>query len=196
MVFQDPYGSLDPRLTAGALVAEAVALRHPELPRRRQLKSADEFLSRVGLPQGSSSKRAPEFSGGQRQRIGIARALAAEPEIVVLDEATSALDVSVQAEILTLLKRLQAETQVTFVMISHNLGVVREVSDRIVVMRRGRIEEQGDTDSVLDHPTSDYTKLLRSAALDPVAMQGIKPRATVAPFGRLLAKPTTEGDAA
>lgn len=187
MVFQDPYGSLDPRLTAGALVAEAVALRHPDVSRKERLARAEGFLERVGLPKGSASRRAPEFSGGQRQRIGIARALAAEPEIIVLDEATSALDVSVQAEILALLKKLQQDTQVTFVMISHNLGVVREVSDHVVVMRCGRIEEAGSTAAVLDTPRSDYTKLLRSAALDPLTMAGVKPREVVAPFGRLLA---------
>jgi len=183
MVFQDPYGSLDPRLTAGALVAEAIALRSPGLSKAERLAEAEGFLDRVGLPAGSVTKKAPEFSGGQRQRIGIARALAVRPEIVVLDEATSALDVSVQAEILELLADIQEETGTTYVMISHNLGVVRSVADSVVVMRRGRVEESGGAKAVLGAPQSEYTQLLRSAALDPAAMSGIKPREVVRRFG-------------
>ena len=183
MVFQDPYGSLDPRMSAGALVAEAVALRSPGLSKAERLKEAESFLDRVGLPTGAVSKKAPEFSGGQRQRIGIARALAAKPEIVVLDEATSALDVSVQAEILELLADIQKDTGTTYVMISHNLGVVRSVADSVVVMRRGRVEESGAAADVLGNPQSEYPQLLRSAALDPSAMTGIKPRDVVRRFG-------------
>jgi ABC-type glutathione transport system ATPase component len=189
MVFQDPYGSLDPRLSAGALVAEAVALRHADWSKAKRLAEAERFLDQVGLPAGSARKKAPEFSGGQRQRIGIARALAARPEIIVLDEATSALDVSVQAEILKLLRELQEETSVSYVMISHNLGVVREVADQVVVMRRGRVEEAGETRAVLDTPRAEYTRLLRAAALDPTTMQGVKPRDVVRRFGRLAAGP-------
>ena len=174
MIFQDPYGSLDPHLTAKEIVAEPLRLRGKED------SGAAALLDRVGLAAGSHDRRPAEFSGGQRQRIGIARALASEPELLVCDEATSALDVSVQAQVLDLLREIQAETGVAYVFISHNLGVVKEISDQVVVLRDGRVVESGPTDQVLTAPTDPYTRALRRAALDPTTIQGRKPRAMLA----------------
>ncbi|MDV8023595.1 ATP-binding cassette domain-containing protein [Rhodococcus sp. IEGM 1330] len=175
MVFQDPYGSLDPHLTAVDIVGEPLRLRGIRSKAERARKAA-ELIDRVGLPSTALTRRPVEFSGGQRQRIGIARALASGPEILVCDEATSALDVSVQAQVLELLREIQQQTDLTYVFISHNLGVVREISETVVVMSKGRIVERGDTEEVLARPKQPYTRALRAAALDPVAMTGIKPR--------------------
>jgi ABC-type glutathione transport system ATPase component len=178
MVFQDPYGSLDPHLSAVDIVAEPLRLRGVRDRREREARAA-ALIDRVGLP-GTALRRKPaEFSGGQRQRIGIARALASEPELLVCDEATSALDVSVQAQVLDLLREIKRDTGLTYVFISHNLGVVREISDTIVVMKSGDVVESGSTAEVLARPTQDYTKALRAAALDPTTMTGIKPREVV-----------------
>ncbi|MCW4456932.1 ABC transporter ATP-binding protein [Microbacterium sp. MPKO10] len=189
MVFQDPYGSLDPRMTAEDLVAEPIAMRKRGLSRADRRVRARDYLDRVGLPTTAGPRRAHEFSGGQRQRIGIARALACEPDLIVLDEATSALDVSVQAQILQLLRDLQNETQSTFIVISHNLGVVREISQSVVVMSKGRIVEKGSTQRVLESPVDPYTRTLRAAALDPTTMVGIKPREVLSMF-RQVSTPT------
>ncbi|RRQ25700.1 ABC transporter ATP-binding protein [Rhodococcus sp. Eu-32] len=175
MVFQDPYGSLDPHLTAVDIVGEPLRLKGIRSKSERAKKAA-KLIDRVGLPKTALNRRPVEFSGGQRQRIGIARALAAGPEILVCDEATSALDVSVQAQVLDLLREIQSDTGLTYVFISHNLGVVREISETVVVMSKGRIVEAGDTDDVLARPKEPYTRALRAAALDPAAMHGIKPR--------------------
>jgi len=180
MVFQDPYGSLDPHLTAEQIVAEAVTLRGGAMSKAERSTQAAQFLDQVGLGENSLHRKPNEFSGGQRQRIGIARALASKPELIVLDEATSALDVSVQAEILKLLGFLQSNTGVTFIVISHNLGVVREISDTVVVMSKGEILERGDTKTVLASPKHPYTRALRAAALDPTTMRGVKPREALA----------------
>jgi peptide/nickel transport system ATP-binding protein len=175
MVFQDPYGSLDPHLTAQEIVAEPLRLRkvHAGSEQRRE---AARLIDLVGLPTSALERRPAEFSGGQRQRIGIARALASRPDVLVCDEATSALDVSVQAQVLRLLVELQETTGVTYLFISHNLGVVREISDTVVVMSRGRVVESGATDQVLARPAQDYTRSLRAAALDPSTIHGRKPR--------------------
>ena len=173
MVFQDPYGSLDPHLTALQIVAEPLRLR------KGDAREAAALLDRVGLPASSHDRRPAEFSGGQRQRIGIARALASKPELLVCDEATSALDVSVQAQVLDLLKEIQRDTGVAYLFISHNLGVVREISDDVVVLRAGQVVESGPTDRVLSAPVAPYTLALRRAALDPATMSGRKPRALV-----------------
>jgi peptide/nickel transport system ATP-binding protein len=175
MVFQDPYGSLDPHLTAVEIVGEPLRLQGIRKRSERE-KRAASLIDRVGLPSTSLRRRPAEFSGGQRQRIGIARALASGPELLVCDEATSALDVSVQAQVLNLLREIKADTGLTYLFISHNLGVVREISDTIVVMSAGKIVEQGGTADVLAHPVEPYTKALRAAALDPIAMVGVKPR--------------------
>lgn len=178
MVFQDPYGSLDPHLTAVDIVGEPLRLKGVRSKSERARKAA-ELIDRVGLPRNALGRRPAEFSGGQRQRIGIARALASGPEILVCDEATSALDVSVQAQVLELLREIQQQTGLTYVFISHNLGVVREISETVIVMSKGRVVEGGDTEEVLARPKEPYTRALRAAALDPAAMTGIKPRHVV-----------------
>ena len=175
MVFQDPYGSLDPHLTAQEIVAEPLKLQGVR-SRAERHKAAAQLIDQVGLPANSLDKHPSEFSGGQRQRIGIARALASKPELLVCDEATSALDVSVQAQVLRLLKSIQDETGITYVFISHNLGVVQEISDTVMVMQRGKLVEHGTTAQVLTAPKEDYTRRLRRAALDPSTMSGLKPR--------------------
>ncbi|PRX99698.1 ATP-binding cassette domain-containing protein [Allonocardiopsis opalescens] len=179
MVFQDPYGSLDPRMTAAEIVAEPLRMRGLASRERRAAEAA-ELIDRVGLPSSALERRPPEFSGGQRQRIGIARALASRPEVLVCDEVTSALDVSVQAQMIELLREIQRETGIAYLFISHNLGVVREISDEVMVMRGGRTVESGPTARVLTAPGHPYTRALRGAALDPSAMRGRKPRAVLA----------------
>jgi peptide/nickel transport system ATP-binding protein len=174
MVFQDPYGSLDPHLTAQQIVAEPLKLRGVRAAERSA--EAARLIDLVHLPVTALERRPAEFSGGQRQRIGIARALASRPDVLVCDEATSALDVSVQAQVLKLLVELQEATGVTYLFISHNLGVVRELSQNVLVMRRGEIVEYGPTERVLASPAQPYTRALRAAALDPSTIHGRKPR--------------------
>jgi ABC-type glutathione transport system ATPase component len=182
MVFQDPYGSLDPHLSAQDIVAEPLRLRGMR-GRADRAKEAARLIDRVGLPASALHRRPPEFSGGQRQRIGIARALASKPDVLVCDEATSALDVSVQAQVLALLAEIQAETNLTYILISHNLGVVGQISQDVVVMRKGRVVESGPTGQVLASPADPYTRKLRRAALDPTTMTGRKPRHLVMAVG-------------
>ena len=178
MVFQDPYGSLDPHLNAQEIVAEPLQQRGVKAKAARHTEAA-RLIDLVGLPTTALQRRPSEFSGGQRQRIGIARALASQPELLVCDEATSALDVSVQAQVLRLLADLQEATGVTYLFISHNLGVVREISEHVIVMNKGRIVESGPTGQVLASPQHPYTRRLRAAALDPATIHGRKPRAVL-----------------
>jgi len=178
MVFQDPYGSLDPHHTAREIVAEPLRLRGVRSAADRDREAA-RLVDRVGLPSTALDRRPAEFSGGQRQRIGIARALASSPDLLICDEATSALDVSVQAQVLELLAEIQRETGITYLVISHNLGVVQQISEHVLVMRRGAVVEQGPTAEVLTRPREDYTRRLRRAALDPSVMRGVKPRHVV-----------------
>ncbi|GAA3768527.1 hypothetical protein GCM10022225_63860 [Plantactinospora mayteni] len=178
MVFQDPYGSLDPHLSAQDIVAEPLRLRGVRSRNGRAAEAA-RLIDLVGLPSSALHRRPAEFSGGQRQRIGIARALASRPELLVCDEATSALDVSVQAQVLELLRQIQAETHLAYMIISHNLGVVRQLSRNIVVMSEGKVVESGATTDVLTSPRAQVTRALRRAALDPTTMRGRKPRAMV-----------------
>ncbi|MYW17164.1 dipeptide ABC transporter ATP-binding protein [Streptomyces sp. SID2955] len=168
MVFQDPVSSLNPRRSVGESVADPLRARggHDEAAIRRRVR---ELLERVGL-EGAHYDRYPhEFSGGQRQRIGIARALAAEPRVIVCDEPVSALDVTTQAQVVALLGELQRELGLALVFIAHDLAVVRQVSDRVAVMRRGRLVEYGPADEVYDSPREPYTRQLLAAvpALDP-----------------------------
>jgi len=156
MVFQDPNDSLDPRFTIARSVAEPLVAAGAGHKQRRR-KVAD-WLDRVGLDPDASSRFPHEFSGGQRQRIAIARAMVADPEFVVLDEPTSALDVSVQAQVLNLLVRLQEETGVTYLFITHNLSVVHHIAHRVAVMHSGKVVEEGTGEQVMNAPEHPYTQ--------------------------------------
>jgi len=167
MVFQDPQSSLDPRLPVWRIITEPVYVqKHNPASERRSL--AETLAEQVGLRKESLDRLPHEFSGGQRQRISIARALSSQPDIIVLDEPTSALDISVQAQILNLLVALQRQRNLTYVLISHNVSVVRHMSDRVAVMYLGQIVELGPTDKVLARPQHPYTRLL----LDSVPQAG------------------------
>jgi ABC-type oligopeptide transport system ATPase subunit len=172
IVFQDPYSSLDPRMTVGNIVAEPLVV-HGVGTRRDRRTRVRELLDVVGFDPTYVNRYPHEFSGGQRQRIGIARALALSPRLIVCDEPVSALDVSIQAQIINLLKDLQAEFGLAYLFIAHDLAVVRSVSDRIAVMHRGRIVETGAAKDVYEHPQDAYTKaLLASVPVpDPGRMQ-------------------------
>lgn len=164
VVFQDPYSSLNPRIKIGEILKEARKLHFPGESKSDSEKIIHSLMEKTGLKIGDLDKYPHEFSGGQRQRIGIARALVTEPELLVLDESVSALDVSVQAQILNLLNDLKTEFQLSYIFISHDLAVVKYMSDRIFVMKDGRFEESGDADEVYRHPVSEYTKKLINAA--------------------------------
>lgn len=168
MIFQDPYSSLNPRKHIYEILA-APMLYHGISDKQTVEKDVKELLEMVGMPQSALGKYPHEFSGGQRQRIGIARALSLKPEFIVCDEPVSALDVSVQAQILNLLKSLQNELQLTLLFIGHGLGAVHYVSDRIAVMQNGRIVELGDAREVFHHPQQEYTKMLLNSILEPKA---------------------------
>ncbi|MFJ6647519.1 dipeptide ABC transporter ATP-binding protein [Streptomyces sp. NPDC091290] len=168
MVFQDPVSSLNPRRSVGESIADPLRARG-ERDEARIRARVRELLQRVGLEAAHHDRYPHEFSGGQRQRVGIARALAADPRVIVCDEPVSALDVTTQAQVVALLAELQRELGLALVFIAHDLAVVRQVSDRVAVMRRGRIVEQGPADQVYDHPQDPYTGQLLAAvpALDP-----------------------------
>lgn len=166
MIFQDPYSSLNPRKHIYEILA-APMLYHGISDKQTVEKDVRELLEMVGMPQSALGRYPHEFSGGQRQRIGIARALSLKPEFIVCDEPVSALDVSVQAQILNLLKSLQNELQLTLLFIGHGLGAVHYVSDRIAVMQNGRIVELGDAREVFHHPQQEYTKMLLNSILEP-----------------------------
>jgi oligopeptide/dipeptide ABC transporter ATP-binding protein len=161
VVFQDPFGSLDPRTSVGDSIAEG--LRVQGLSRKERNRRVGEVLELVGLEPYHTNRYPHEFSGGQRQRIGIARALAVNPRFIVLDEPVSALDVSIQSQILNLLKQLQRELDLTLLFIAHDLSVVEHLCDRIAVMYLGRIVEIADRDDIFSNPTHPYTEALLSA---------------------------------
>ena len=172
LVFQDPHASLNPRMTVGDIVGEPLQIHKVGSKRDRRAR-VRELLDTVGFDPSYTNRYPHEFSGGQRQRIGIARALALSPDLIVCDEPVSALDVSIQAQILNLLKDLQAELGLTYLFIAHDLAVVHAMSDRIAVMSDGRIVEQGRADEVYEHPREPYTQALLQAipVPDPRAMQ-------------------------
>ena len=172
IVFQDPYASLDPRMTVGDIVAEPLVV-HSIGTRRDRRSRVRELLDVVGFNPGFTNRYPHEFSGGQRQRIGIARALALSPKLIVCDEPVSALDVSIQAQILNLLKDLQRDFSLTYLFIAHDLAVVRSMSDRIAVMNRGKLVEIGPAEEVYTHPQDEYTQALLTAVPipDPRAMK-------------------------
>jgi peptide/nickel transport system ATP-binding protein len=163
IIFQDPYASLNPRLTVGEIVAEGLRYRPDPPARAERERRVAETLALVGLERATASRYPHEFSGGQRQRIGIARALVVNPEFLVCDEPTSALDVSVQAQILNLLRGLKDRLGLTYLFITHDLGVVEYFADEVAVMREGRIVEAGPVETVFRRPRQAYTRELLKA---------------------------------
>ena len=176
MVFQDPYGSLNPRMRVGSIISEAFTI-HESLSAKEKREKTMELLELVGLRPDQYDRYPHEFSGGQRQRIGFARALALRPTLLVCDEPVSALDMSIQAQILNLMKDLQQRLRLTCLFISHNLSVVRHVSSRIAVMYLGRIVEECDGDTLYDNPQHPYTRALLSAI--PVPRPRLKRERTI-----------------
>ena len=164
IIFQDPYSSLNPRKSVGQIIGEPFSIHKTEKDAKNRVR---ELLARVGLSPEHYNRYPHEFSGGQRQRIGVARALALRPKLIVCDEPVSALDVSVQAQILNLLKSLQEEFNLTYVFISHDLSVIRQISDRIAVMYVGRVVETGQSELLYEHPRHPYTAALLSAVPRP-----------------------------
>jgi peptide/nickel transport system ATP-binding protein len=167
VIFQDPYSSLNPTMTVRQMLGEALSVHDIVQKPERNDRIAD-LLERVGLAPELADRRPHQFSGGQRQRIGIARALAVEPEFIVADEAVSALDVSVQAQVLNLMMKLQDDLGLTYLFISHNLGVMRHISQHVAVMYLGRIVEQSPTETLFAQPLHPYTQALLKAAPKPV----------------------------
>ncbi|WP_353626106.1 dipeptide ABC transporter ATP-binding protein [Bacillus sp. JCM 19041] len=166
IIFQDPYASINPRQTVRQVLSEAMTIQGVA-PVKEHDTRIRELMRTVGLGEHQIDRFPHEFSGGQRQRVGIARALAVDPKLIICDEAVSALDVSIQAQVINLLKKLQRELKLTYLFISHDLGVVRHISDRVIVMYLGRIVEIGDKKSVFDNPQHPYTKALLSAIPSP-----------------------------
>ncbi|EHS10450.1 TPA: ATP-binding cassette domain-containing protein [Staphylococcus aureus] len=167
MIFQDPYASLNPRLKVMDIVAEGIDIHHLATDKRDRKKRVYDLLETVGLSKEYANRYPHEFSGGQRQRIGIARALAVEPEFIIADEPISALDVSIQAQVVNLLLKLQRERGITFLFIAHDLSMVKYISDRIAVMHFGKIVEIGPAEEIYQNPLHDYTKSLLSAIPQP-----------------------------
>ncbi|MFT9203648.1 MAG: ATP-binding cassette domain-containing protein [Liquorilactobacillus satsumensis] len=167
MIFQDPYASLNPRMKIKDIVAEGIDIHHLAKDSAQRNKMVEDLLELVGLNRDHSSRYPHEFSGGQRQRIGIARALAVQPKFIIADEPISALDVSIQAQVVNLLKDLQRDQGLTYLFIAHDLSMVKYISDRIGVMHYGKLLEVGPSDEIYAHPLHDYTASLISAVPVP-----------------------------
>jgi peptide/nickel transport system ATP-binding protein len=163
IIFQDPYSSLNPRITIGEALMEPMQVHHILSNNNQRKEKVCELLKKVGLTEKQFGRYPHEFSGGQRQRVCIARALSLNPKFIICDESVSALDVSVQAQVLNLLNDLKREFKFTYIFISHDLSVVKFMSDRMVVMNKGKIEEMGDADDIYLNPKTDYTKNLISS---------------------------------
>ncbi|MFN0187464.1 MAG: ABC transporter ATP-binding protein, partial [Bacteroidia bacterium] len=163
LIFQDPYSSLNPRLTAGNAIQEPMTVHQLYSNEKERKEMVLQLLTKVGLKEEHYHRYPHQFSGGQRQRICIARALSLNPDFIICDESVSALDVSVQAQVLNLLNELKEEKGLTYIFISHDLSVVRFMSDRMMVMNKGRIEEMGDANEVYNSPKSEYTRKLIEA---------------------------------
>ena len=180
MIFQDPYASLDPRMKVQDIIAEGIRYHHLAASKEEERKMVGNLLKMVGLNAEQGNRYAHEFSGGQRQRIGIARALAVDPEFLMCDEPISALDVSIQAQIVNLLKELQKEKGLTMIFIAHDLPMVRYIADRIAVMYLGKIVELAEATELCDHPGHPYTEALMAAIPVP------DPRAVKEKEGNLI----------
>lgn len=163
MIFQDPYSSLNPRMTVLEIVSEGLLIHQPNMSKEERRKNVIELLELVGLNRNHANRYPHEFSGGQRQRIGIARALAVQPKFIVADEPIAALDVSIQAQIVNLLKKLQKEKELTYLFIAHDLSMVKHISDRIAVMYLGQIMELAESEELYSQPLHPYTAALLSA---------------------------------
>ena len=163
MIFQDPYASLDPRLTVGEIIAEPLIVNKAFSNKKILQQRVDSLLQLVGLTHEQASRYPHEFSGGQRQRIGIARALALRPEVIICDEPIAALDVSIQAQVVNLLRDLQKDLGLTYIFIAHDLAMVRYISDYVAVMNQGKIVETAETESIYNMPQDQYTKRLLAA---------------------------------
>ena len=166
VVFQDPYGSLSPRLSVSQIIEEGLIIQAPSMAFDERRDRVSKALVDVGLDPSAQDRYPHEFSGGQRQRIAIARAMVLEPKFVMLDEPTSALDMSVQAQIVDLLRELQRKRDLAYLFISHDLRVVRALCNDIIVMRNGRVVEEGPASRIFEKPEQDYTKALLAAAFN------------------------------
>ena len=172
IVFQDPFGSLSPRMSVLQIVEEGLRIQDPALDADARRVRVAQSLSEVGLDPASMERYPHEFSGGQRQRIAIARALALDPKFIMLDEPTSALDMSVQAQVVELLRDLQRKHDLAYLFISHDLKVVRALANDVIVMRNGVAVERGSVQEIFEAPKSDYTRALLAAALNLRAVEG------------------------